>query len=404
MKKRICAFAIASLFASCGSSSQPKSYSEGTFGYDVEFLSRRDDVIILKSDENSQIVVSPAYQGKVFTSTVDGLDGRSIGWMNHGAFDAPINEHINSYGGENRLWLGPEGGTYSIFFKDSEEQNFDNWHTPTAIDIEKWDVKSQSESSVVVTKMVEVTNYRGTNLKVEIDRTISMLTIQQSEDMLGVEIAPDVKSVGYVSSNKITNCNDFEWTKQTGTVCTWLLDLYPVSESAVTIVPYVEGDDQELGTIATTNYFGDMPKERVSFKDGVFLFKTDGNYRAKVGMSALRSKGYAANYSPELGTLTIVKYDVHKDAEYLNPAWDPEAEPFPGDVLNAYNDGKLEDGTQMGPFLELESSSPAALLAAGESQTHNHVVFHFVGDGVALEPIAQAVLGVSLREAVATLR
>ena len=24
---------------------------------------------------------------------------------------------MNAYGGENRLWLGPEGGKYSLFFK-----------------------------------------------------------------------------------------------------------------------------------------------------------------------------------------------------------------------------------------------------------------------------------------------
>ena len=48
------------------------------------------------------------------------------------------------------------------------------------------------------------------------------------------------------------------------------------------------------------------------------------------------------------------------EREYVNSLWEIQDEPFRGDVVNSYNDGKLEDGTQLGPFYELESSSPAA--------------------------------------------
>jgi hypothetical protein len=41
-----------------------------------------------------------------------------------------------------------------------------------------------------------------------------------------------------------------------------------------------------------------------------------------------------------------------------------------GDVINAYNDGPNDDGTQLGRFLELETSSPAAALKSGNSITH----------------------------------
>ena len=64
--------------------------------------------------------------------------------------------------------------------------------------------------------------------------------------------------------------------------------------------------------------------------------------------------------------------------------------------MNAYNDGPLADGGQMGPFYELESVSPAAFLAPGQSQTHRHAVFHFVGDEAGLDVICRKVLGVSI--------
>ena len=50
--------------------------------------------------------------------------------------------------------------------------------------------------------------------------------------------------------------------------------------------------------------------------------------------------------------------------------------PYSGDALNSYNDGPLEDGSQMGPFYELETSSPAAALKPGESITHSQITIH----------------------------
>lgn len=92
-----------------------KEYPKGSFGYDLEFLQKHDSIVILKSD-NAQVIVSPKYQGKVFTSSADGLDGNSFGWIHYSAFEGPLDPHMNAYGGENRLWLGPEGGRFSVFF------------------------------------------------------------------------------------------------------------------------------------------------------------------------------------------------------------------------------------------------------------------------------------------------
>lgn len=71
---------------------------------------------------------------------------------------------------------------------------------------------------------------------------------------------------------------------------------------------------------------------------------------------------------------------------------------FNGDVINAYNDGPLPDGTQLGPFYELESVGPAVALQPGQQTIHHHAVFHFTGDEKGLEAIAQKVLGVPLAE------
>jgi hypothetical protein len=76
--------------------------------------------------------------------------------------------------------------------------------------------------------------------------------------------------------------------------------------------------------------------------------------------------------------------------------WELQKEPFKGDVLNSYNDGPLADGSQMGPFYELESSSPAAQLKSGESLRHLHQTYHFQGDETTLNEIVIKIFGVSL--------
>jgi hypothetical protein len=74
-------------------------------------------------------------------------------------------------------------------------------------------------------------------------------------------------------------------------------------------------------------------------------------------------------------------------------------EPFGGDTLNSYNDGPPAPGKPpMGPFFELESSSPAAALAPGQRLSHTHRTLHLTGPESALDPVAQALLGVSLAE------
>jgi hypothetical protein len=131
---------------------------------------------------------------------------------------------------------------------------------------------------------------------------------------------------------------------------------------------------------------------------GVIYFKTDGKARGKLGMNAKRTLNIAGNYDPISKRLTVVTFDTDPKATYLNQEWNPDKDPLTGDALNAYNDGPLEDGSIMGPFLELESSSPAAFLQPGESLSHQHNVYHFVGEEADLSRIAKSLLGVELKK------
>ena len=93
--------------------------NEMTFSEDVAFLKKHVEVITLGQGAGQpQVAGVPAYQGRVMTSTVGGGEAPSHGWINYDLIDSgKTGPHINAFGGEDRFWLGPEGGQFSIFFK-----------------------------------------------------------------------------------------------------------------------------------------------------------------------------------------------------------------------------------------------------------------------------------------------
>ncbi|MEA4936541.1 MAG: DUF6786 family protein [Paludibacter sp.] len=368
-----------------------------SFSFDLNFLLSKDDnLIVLKTrTEESQLIVSPKYQGKVFTSTAAGVEGISFGYINYKAFDKTVpDEHMNAYGGENRFWIGPEGGDFSAFFEPGVKQVFDNWHTPKAIDTESWQLITHLQDRVEMKKTFHLTNTKGTNLALELTRKISILEDEEIVALTGIQLPSEIKAVGYKTNNTIINRNSFEWNENTGAVCIWILDMFPPSPDALTIIPYVETNTPD--EIANTGYFGEIPKDRISFTHGNIYLKTDGKFRSKVGLKAIRTKSMAANYDPECSRLTIVTFDADIKGTYLNQEWGTGKSLFDGDVMNAYNDGPLEDGSVMGPFHELESSSPAAFIQPDEMMSHQHHVFHFTGEKKYLSEITNKFLGVTI--------
>jgi hypothetical protein len=300
---------------------------------------------------------------------------------------------MNAYGGENRLWLGPEGGPFSLFFPPGSKMEFARWKTPTPFDSEPWKVEAQNSDSVTLQKKMLLKNYAGTTLHVTVGRKIIILSRDEINLLLNITSTPSVRAVGYMTVNNLTNSGTDTWNEQTGVPCLWLLDMFNPGNQTTICIPYQYKDTSKP---ATTNYFGEIPADRIKYGNGVLYFKADGKSRGKLGMHPAVAKNVAGSYDAATKILTIILFDIDNNARYLNQEWVTNKPPFSGDAVNAYNDGPLADGTQMGPFYEMESVSPAAFLKPGETLTHHHAVFHFTGDEAGLNAIAEKVLGVSL--------
>ena len=108
------------------------------------------------------------------------------------------------------------------------------------------------------------------------------------------------------------------------------------------------------------------------------------------------AKPIAASFDFQNNVLTILLPEIDKQADYVNSKWEQQTEPYTGDAINSYNDGPLADGTQMGPFYELESSSPALALKQGESATYKQATLHLQGNYNSLRQLAIQLLGVDI--------
>jgi len=375
-------------------------FDKGTFGYDAAFLAEHQKVITLQSDDGkARLLICPAYQSRVMTSTADGDGGMSFGWINYNLISSgKLQQHINPFGGEDRFWIGPEGGQFSVFFKPGTRFELDDWFTPEDVDTVTYDIVEYDQKHAVFTHDAHMKNYSGNDFYFRMDRDVDLLSDARISEILGMTPGSKTSTIGYQSKNRITNIGDQAWTHETGAISIWMLGMLVPSPAATIVVPYRTGDVKELGPIVNDKYFGAIPEDRMKIQDGVIFLKADGKNRDKIGLRPSRALPFAGSYDEENEALTIISFTIPEGVtEYVSSMWEIQDEPFGGDLVNAYNDGPV-NGKALGPFYELESSSPAAFLKPGESIEHLHITFHFTGPKEELNAVSQAVLGVGLAE------
>jgi hypothetical protein len=389
------------LAATCAKPAEAPRSQAVLFKDDIDFLTKHTKVVVLSDEDgNVRVAVNPDLQGRVMTSTAGGPDGPSFGWINRELLASGVNNvHMNAFGGEDRFWLGPEGGQFSIFFKKGDPFDLDHWFTPPAVNEGSFDVVSRQEGAVRFKKAIRLVNYSDAVFDLVVDRTVKLLGGSEVA-ALGVVVPGGVKMVAFQSDNTVTNTGTNPWTKDTGLLSIWILGMFNPSPATTIAIPFKPGPETELGPAVNDAYFGKVPAGRLIVKDGVLFFSGDGAFRSKIGLSPKRVKPFAGSYDAANGVLTLVHLTLPENAaDYVNSMWKVQEDPFAGDVVNSYNDGPASPGAKpLGPFYELESSSPAAALAPGASMRHVHTTMHFQGDEKSLDAVARQALGVGIQE------
>jgi len=382
-------------------------YAGDKFTDDVAFMKKHTQIVLLQ-DGDAAVAVAPAYQGRVMTSTFDDKAGPSFGWINRPVIEkgflsddekkGKLEEHIYIFGGEERFWLGPEGGQFALFFKPGSKFEFSDWATPPVIDTEAFELVKQTEATAKFKHATELINYSGTEFNVGIERTVKLLSKRNVSALLDVKLTDGLRLVAYETDNRITNTGSNAWSPKTGLLSIWMLGMYNPSPETTIVIPFKEGGNKTLGPKVNDTYFGKVSPEYLKVEKQRLFFRGDGTRRGKIGIAPQRSEGIAGSYDAAGQVLNIVTYNVQEAPNgFVNSMWELQDKPYAGDVINSYNDGSPEPGVApLGPFYELETSSPAAALKSGETMEHVQRTFHIQGSEEELDALAKRLLGVRL--------
>ena len=377
-----------------------------SYGDAREFLARHTRLVELVGERGARVAICPAWQGRVMTSTCDGMAGPSFGFINRQFIEAgKLDPRLNNYGAEDRMWLSPEGGKFSLWFKPGDEQTLENWYTAPALNEGAYQVTSEvNDPYCRMETQIKLQNASATEFDLAVDREVRLLNEANLAGLFGaaaVLLSGDgVEMVAYETINTITNRGP-DMTPGRGLVSIWVLGMQNSGPRTVVVVPYKPGDESQLGPIVKSDYFGPIPPERLKVTSEAILFRADGECRSKIGTSQRRARNLLGSIDFATGVLTLVSFSMPGNpakCDYMNNMWGlPTAEPYVGDVVNSYNDGPPEPGEKaMGAFYEIESLSPAVALETGQSLTHHHRTLHIRATKATLGKLAKEILGVEL--------
>ena len=369
-----------------------------TFQEAAALIDNRADAVVFTSDDRrGKVLVSPRLQGRVMTSSFAGDTGKSLGWINPDALnELDSDPKFTNYGGEDRFWLGPEGGQFSTFFDMGAPQTMEGWHVPKCIGVGSLEVRTRGIKHLVMGRAISIRNASNATFKLEITRDISLLDAEDAARLAGAELPGSVEMVAFRSDNGLKNIGEEPWSEATGLLSIWILGMFNPSNRTVVLVPY---KTDARGPLLKDDYFGKVPPERLHDMGGCVGFLADGQYRSKIGVPPARAVSRLGSCDYTGNILTVVEFTLPAADRYVNSAWEHQKEPFRGDVSNSYNDGPVEPGGKsLGGFYELESSSPALELGPKETAFHSHATYHFHGPRKELAKIARATLNADLDE------
>jgi len=410
MRTRLAIFGLTT--AALAASGDPAmTRSVPSYDEDIAFLRQHAEVVEL-SDETgrARVAVVPAWQGRVATSTSSGGAAPGYGWLNRPVIERGIRpagerrgtleEHIHVFGGEERFWLGPEGGQFSVYFAPGAPFEFEHWRVPAPLDTEPFRVESRARDAVRLSHRFVLTNWSGHVRACRVERSIHLIDTRAALAVWTPSVPLGIEGVAYESDNRLTNTGDSPWTPDTGLLSIWILGMFRPSPRTTVVIPVRAGPESELGPVVNDAYFGRIPSNHLVVTTHHVFFRADGTRRGKIGVSPRRSRGVAGSWAADHGVLTLVSYvPPEGSVRYVNSAWELQTDPYNGDVINAYNDGPPAPNLPpLGPFYELETSSPGGELAPGETLRHVSRTCHVRGPRAALDAIARAALGIGLNQ------
>lgn len=399
----------------------------------IDFLETKTKVLELCNDFGARVAVCPEWNGRVMTSTGDGLDGDSFGLINvseinKGMEDVPY----NFFGGEDQLTFSPEGGPFSLYFSfDPEASAIIKHHlsSPRGFYEGAFEVdRAPPAPEIKMRRNVVMTNLAGARFDLDVMRSVRLTNNAEYPALFGEAAAevlwrPDVSCVSYQTTNTLIN-RDGTLSKNSGLVSIRIRSMFNSTPNHVVVVPFRTGESSELGPRICVDLFGMAPHGRLRLLPESVILRADGKYRCQLGVSRKRALPFLGAIDFRTGVLSLVAFNLPENPmehDYLSNEYcetasnttadfvstreyylsetlpdaaeeppllerDPEETPYTGEVARAYTNGPagpVDERTC--PFYEFNTFSPALELPTNGSLTHIQHTTHINADRETLE-------------------
>jgi hypothetical protein len=355
--------------------------------------------LLLKGRQpGKQVLCAPKLVGRVITSTFEAASGEALGWVGVEAIrKGPVDPVFNNFGGEDRLWFGPEGSQFGLHFTN-KEQIFSHYRVQHGMNSQPYDTAevSRGDDFVVMKAFIQLQNLAGTHFNIEVERTVRIVDYCPYT----VGIPGEVEFVGFQTENSVTNRSRLPISSETGLLCCWTPGQHPSKPRSVVVIPFRPGPSGELGTPIREDYFidlcsgGKFPADRWWVGNDHALMKADNRCRVKIGVGPKRANNRLGSIDLDNFDLVINDFDFYPEIPYVAPYWRElsPAELMEGETISVYIDGPDEEGGKGRGFYELETLSPAMPLKPGECFVHKNRVFHIRGSQSSMDAIARRFL------------
>lgn len=360
-----------------------------TFKEDIEVLQPVEDLTILKH-KDAMIAVSGAYQGRVFTSTSKGMQGRSYGYFNKAVIsEGNSSSNLAKIGGESRMWFGPQFGKFSVFFEPDVPQTDDFIAISSDLNSVLFEMIEKDDTSITYGSDLTIRNSSAYKFKLNAKRKICLKTSNQIAEELQITLNEKVDAVAFSAETWIQNVGNEQWTKENGLLSIWDLSCKNTTPNTVVAIPTRNNLD------SVVNYFTSLESDRISIKNNTVFYKTDAAYMNKIGVLPEHCLPVFGSYSPETNVLTIATYHFEDEKLYANSIPD-NTTPFKGTVIDIFNGEVNKELDRNWPFFEMETSSAMKELQPQEEMYHKQSIYHFEGAKNYLNEISTKVLGVNI--------
>ena len=394
----------------------------------LDYLESKTKVLELVDRFGARVAICPDWNGRVMTSSSDGLDGTSYGLIHVTEIDANP-PHSSGFGGEDQFSLSPEGGPFSLDDVTSKPKcPAVRRHTPCGFQEGPFTVDMAPPAPQIrMRRSLQMSNSAGTTFDFDVVRTIHLLNSKDVGDVFGEPVAvaleqADVSFVGFETINTLHN-RGTPLNRKSGLVSIRIRSMFNSGQEMVAIVPFWTGEDAERGPTIRADFFGTSPHKRLRVLPQAALLRADGKYRCQVGVSRKRVLPFLGAIDFRTGLMTLTTFTLPSEPweyDYLgnefcettgNTGLDfvsirgsrtsrqTEDSPYSGEVVRAYNHGPSAPGNvPTARFYEFNVFSPAATLARGESLMHHQYTAHINADNQTLAYLAQTILGVDYEQ------